>query len=68
MIGRRSPRFAALGLALSLPGTAFADCNSTTPNTGESVTCTPAAPNPSTQGVVAQAGSSGVSVDIASDN
>ncbi|MHC9085566.1 hypothetical protein ACYX7E_11120, partial [Luteimonas sp. RIT-PG2_3] len=66
VIGRRSPLFAALGLALSLPGTAFADCSSTTPDTGESVTCTPAAPNPSTQGVVAQPGSSGVGVDIAS--
>ncbi|MGS1077609.1 autotransporter family protein [Pseudoxanthomonas beigongshangi] len=52
------------GLGLMLPTLALADCNSAAPATGQSVVCTPAAPNPFTTGIIAQAGSTDVSVTV----
>ena len=54
------------GLGLMLPALALADCNLTAPGSGQNVVCTPTAPNPSTTGVIAQAGSTQVSVTVES--
>lgn len=53
------------GIALGLPFAVRAECNLTAPTSGQTVTCTSAAPNPSNTGIVAVAGSTGVAVDIA---
>ncbi len=53
------------GIALGLPFSVRAECDLTAPTSGQTVTCTSAAPNPSTTGIVAVAGSTGVTVNVA---
>lgn len=53
------------GIALGLPFAAQAECDLTAPTSGQTVTCTAAAPNPSTTAIAA-AGSTGVIVNVAS--
>ncbi|MGN6223861.1 autotransporter family protein [Pseudoxanthomonas sp.] len=54
------------GLGLLTPALALADCNLATPASGQNVICTSSAPNPFTGGIIAQAGSTGISVTIES--
>jgi uncharacterized protein with beta-barrel porin domain len=51
-------------ISLALAGPAAAGCSSNAPGPGETVTCTPGAPNPDTVGVQGLAGASGVSVTV----
>jgi hypothetical protein len=52
------------GLFLLRPVVVMADCDNTAPTTGQTVTCSTAAPNPSTTPVTATAGSTNVTVNV----
>src|SRR5580704_8971833 len=50
--------------AMTVAGRAFAGCDLPSPTTGQTTTCSPAAPNPDTTGVAALGGSTNVTVNV----